>query len=156
MIGTILKIVKGEIGPEAIELAWGREFISMPLAPGEGLILKMCHYKQYNKKHPHKAIELSESDENMIRAFKQDEVLPTVLQSLVIFKQWWNEDSGTILPPQETQAPQPVPAPVPVQEAVESIASENVSEPVSEVTAQVATIQDSVPEERDVEVPSKD
>jgi len=59
MVGTIVKILQGFLKENVIEQSWGSDFLKLPMAPGEGLMLKNLHYDMYNKKHPKKSLELN-------------------------------------------------------------------------------------------------
>jgi hypothetical protein len=55
--------------------------------------LKLCNFKGYNRKHPKKPVELTEAEEQTVQAFKVDAILPTIMRSLPVFEEWWNEKS---------------------------------------------------------------
>ena len=59
MVGTVIKILQGFLKEDTIERSWGSDFLKLPMAPGEGLMLKNLHYDTYNRKHPEKSLLLN-------------------------------------------------------------------------------------------------
>ena len=56
MIGLMIAIVRGVVGMEILDLAWGNYRVDIPLAPGLGLLLDRIHYDRLDNAREHTRI----------------------------------------------------------------------------------------------------
>jgi tRNA pseudouridine38-40 synthase len=84
MIGLVIAIMKGYTEPYIIAHAMHKERISMPQAPGLGLVLEQVHYERYNKKYGedgvHEALEFKEENEKA-EAFYLKNIMSTIIET---------------------------------------------------------------------------
>jgi hypothetical protein len=77
---------------DCIPATFESDFMRLPLAPGEGLVLKEPHYAAYNKKNPDKSMAMTEEEYAKIAEFRGSVVMPVVTSQYPIFESWSAEE----------------------------------------------------------------
>ncbi|OQV18361.1 tRNA pseudouridine synthase A, mitochondrial [Hypsibius exemplaris] len=83
MVGLIIAIMRGHVGPEIFDTVFAAGKVDIPRAPGLGLLLQSVHFDMYNDKFAgdgmHDALEWPEC-ELVIEKFKEDFVYPVMVK----------------------------------------------------------------------------
>lgn len=88
MIGAVLSVITGFWQENEIENSFLEGKKKVPIAPAEGLFLSQVLYTGYNRKQPQKAVNLTESEENEVKKFYLESILPEIAGKLSVFEGW--------------------------------------------------------------------
>ena len=84
MIGLVISIIRGYASEEIFARAFGADKVTIPKAPGLGLVLEYVHYDRYNYRYGedgvHEKLVWDELDD-VVEAFKKKYIYPTIVDT---------------------------------------------------------------------------